>query len=122
MAHVLTCLIAGINTRLIIFPGASDASLPNNVSTKTPNFSFPTLSASTPPPPVSRHLSQLMSTVPDQTIAAGIDDDRKLEELGYIPSFKREFSNLATVRPNFPQNKELIAPSPLTKSTETRSD
>jgi len=25
------------------------------------------------------------------------DDDKKLESLGYIPSFKREFSNLATV-------------------------
>lgn len=42
-----------------------------------------------------------MSAVPDQSIATGIDDDRKLEELGYIPSFKREFSNLATVRPPF---------------------
>jgi hypothetical protein len=26
------------------------------------------------------------------------DDDKKLESLGYVPSFKREFSNLATVR------------------------
>ena len=26
------------------------------------------------------------------------DDDKKLESLGYAPSFKREFSNLATVR------------------------
>ncbi len=25
------------------------------------------------------------------------DDDKKLEALGYVPSFKREFSNLATV-------------------------
>ena len=25
------------------------------------------------------------------------DDDKKLESLGYVPSFKREFSNLATV-------------------------
>jgi len=39
-----------------------------------------------------------MSAVPDQTVAAAVDDDRKLEELGYIPSFRREFSNLATVR------------------------
>ncbi|KAF9784694.1 APC amino acid permease [Thelephora terrestris] len=38
-----------------------------------------------------------MPDAPDPTIAAGIDDDRKLEELGYIPSFKREFSNLATI-------------------------
>ena len=28
-------------------------------------------------------------------------DDRVLEEIGYIPSFKREFSNLATVRLSF---------------------
>ena len=26
------------------------------------------------------------------------DDDRILQEIGYVPSFKREFSNLATVR------------------------
>jgi hypothetical protein len=26
------------------------------------------------------------------------DDDKELESLGYVPSFKREFSNLATVR------------------------
>ena len=38
-----------------------------------------------------------MSAVPDQLVAVAVDDDRKLEELGYIPSFKREFSNLATV-------------------------
>ena len=37
-----------------------------------------------------------MSAVPDQAVAVEIDDDRKLEELGYVPSFKREFSNLAT--------------------------
>lgn len=67
------------------------------------------------------NIPQVMSTVPDSTIATGIDDDRKLEELGYIPSFKREFSNLATVRRNrflqiFP------GPSLLTKSIGTRSD
>lgn len=28
------------------------------------------------------------------------DDDRNLEAMGYVPSFKREFSNLATVRPH----------------------
>ena len=27
-----------------------------------------------------------------------VDDDRELAALGYKPSFKREFSNLATVR------------------------
>ena len=26
------------------------------------------------------------------------NDDKELEALGYVPSFKREFSNLATVR------------------------
>ena len=26
------------------------------------------------------------------------EDDKKLEAMGYVPSFKREFSNLATVR------------------------
>jgi hypothetical protein len=26
------------------------------------------------------------------------DDDKNLKSLGYVPSFKREFSNLATVR------------------------
>ena len=56
------------------------------------------------PPPVSCRLSQVMSAVPDQAVAVGIDDDRKLEELGYIPSFKREFSNLATVRRRFSVN------------------
>lgn len=32
-------------------------------------------------------------------VPAGLeyDDDQKLESLGYVPSFKREFSNLATV-------------------------
>ena len=29
------------------------------------------------------------------------DDDKKLESLGYVPSFKREFSNLATVRGSY---------------------
>jgi hypothetical protein len=26
------------------------------------------------------------------------EDDRELQALGYVPSFKREFTNLATVR------------------------
>ena len=30
------------------------------------------------------------------------DDDKELEALGYVPSFKREFSNLATVSPSPP--------------------
>jgi len=60
-----------------------------------------------------------MSAVPDQAVAVEIDDDRKLEELGYIPSFKREFSNLATVRRRSLQN---FLYSLLTKSFEIRSD
>lgn len=31
-------------------------------------------------------------------VSASVDeDDRELEALGYVPSFKREFTNLATV-------------------------
>ena len=30
------------------------------------------------------------------------DDDNKLLEIGYVPSFKREFSNIATVRTSSP--------------------
>ena len=51
-----------------------------------------------------------MSAVPDQAVAVEIDDDRKLEELGYIPSFKREFSNLATVSLLF--SKGFLFPAP----------
>ena len=29
---------------------------------------------------------------------SSLDDDNKLLEIGYVPSFKREFSNIATVR------------------------
>jgi hypothetical protein len=43
-----------------------------------------------PPPPPS------LRTIP--TMSYTSDDDRELEALGYVPSFKREFSNLATVR------------------------
>jgi hypothetical protein len=35
------------------------------------------------------------------------DDDKELEALGYVPSFKREFSNLATVSPILSQNSLL---------------
>ena len=60
-----------------------------------------------------------MSAVPDQAVAAGIDDDRKLEELGYVPSFKREFTNLATVRRRFPKNPVRLL---LIKPVENPSD
>ena len=35
-----------------------------------------------------------------------LDDDKLLEDIGYVPSFKREFSNLATVR--FPRVSRAI--------------
>ncbi|KAI0790315.1 amino acid permease [Irpex lacteus] len=31
------------------------------------------------------------------SLSSTLDDDRVLEEIGYVPSFKREFSNLATI-------------------------
>lgn len=31
------------------------------------------------------------------SVASTNDDDKILEQIGYVPSFKREFSNLATV-------------------------
>lgn len=37
-------------------------------------------------------------TVDDQSVSSTLDDDKLLEDIGYMPSFKREFSNLATVR------------------------
>lgn len=37
-------------------------------------------------------------TVDDQSVSSTLDDDKLLEDIGYVPSFKREFSNLATVR------------------------
>ena len=60
-----------------------------------------------------------MSAVPDHAVTVGIDDDRKLEELGYIPSFKREFSNLATVRGSL---SHVFARSPPMESVESHSD
>ena len=33
----------------------------------------------------------------DETLSGTVEDDKVLKELGYVPSFKREFSNLATV-------------------------
>ena len=36
--------------------------------------------------------------VDNQSVSSVLDDDRLLQEIGYVPSFKREFSNLATVR------------------------
>ena len=33
-----------------------------------------------------------------QSISSSDEDDRVLQEIGYVPSFRREFSNLATVR------------------------
>ncbi|EJU00873.1 APC amino acid permease [Dacryopinax primogenitus] len=47
---------------------------------------------STPAPEVPKHLPQ-----PRNPAAELSEDDRELEALGYVPSFKREFSNLATI-------------------------
>ncbi len=41
----------------------------------------------------SKHLSSLSIG----SSSSFSDDDKELEALGYVPSFKREFSNLATV-------------------------
>ena len=72
-------------------------------------------------PPLSdfSHLPQVMSAVPDHAVTVGIDDDRKLEELGYIPSFKREFSNLATVRGSL---SHVFVRSPPMVTVESHSD
>ena len=37
------------------------------------------------------------ATVDNESVSSVTDDDRVLQEIGYVPSFKREFSNLATV-------------------------
>lgn len=36
--------------------------------------------------------------IDNESVNSTLDDDRVLQEIGYVPSFKREFSNLATVR------------------------
>ena len=36
--------------------------------------------------------------VDGSSVDSTLEDDRILQEIGYVPSFKREFSNLATVR------------------------
>lgn len=41
------------------------------------------------------------------------EDDRELVALGYRPSFKREFTNLATVRPRFERYPLSLARKPL---------
>ena len=45
---------------------------------------------------VSRDTSRLSLTMSKEA-TEGANDDQELERLGYVPSFKREFSNLATV-------------------------
>jgi len=37
----------------------------------------------------------------NESVHSTDDDDRELVALGYKPSFKREFTNLATVCPEF---------------------
>ncbi|KAF7794613.1 hypothetical protein EIP86_005749 [Pleurotus ostreatoroseus] len=35
-------------------------------------------------------------SVDNHSVSSTLDDDKVLEDIGYVPSFKREFSNLAT--------------------------
>ena len=50
-------------------------------------------------------------TVDNGSVTSSLDDDRLLEDIGYVPSFKREFSNIATVRIQYPMN-DLLADVP----------
>ena len=47
--------------------------------------------------------------VDNASVNSTLDDDRVLQEIGYVPSFKREFSNLATVRPPLPFTRPRFA-------------
>lgn len=49
--------------------------------------------------------------VDNESVSSTLDDDRLLQEIGYVPSFKREFSNLATVRALLPAPTASILPS-----------
>ena len=66
--------------------------LGNSPSVENKSFGVPLLGF------VFLHLTT--STMSDHAYGSGLedDDDKRLESLGYVPSFKREFSNLATVR------------------------
>ena len=48
------------------------------------------------------HAEKIESTAHHDRADDDDEDDKELEDLGYVPSFKREFSNLATVRFFFP--------------------
>lgn len=48
-----------------------------------------------PPPPLPTKMKKGASS--SVHTANTNEDDKELEALGYVPSFKREFSNLATV-------------------------
>ena len=54
---------------------------------------------------MSYSLSKKEPAPETRSVASGsdnsTDDDNKLLEIGYVPSFKREFSNIATVRTPF---------------------
>ena len=51
---------------------------------------------------MSYSLSKKETTADTRSVASdsdnSADDDNKLLQIGYVPSFKREFSNIATVR------------------------
>lgn len=57
--------------------------------------------------------------VDGSSVDSTLEDDRILQEIGYVPSFKREFSNLATVRPLFPP--EMFSLTGLTDRSALRS-
>ncbi len=42
------------------------------------------------------------------SVASTDEDDKVLEQIGYVPSFKREFSNLATVRTFFHLSRYMV--------------
>jgi hypothetical protein len=114
VAHVLRCVLRPLNPTGYVFPAEADeridvrriidllqhpagiressslylARLKINCSIGCPSLWFSFLHTLT------------ISTMTDReygTSSLEDDDDKKLESLGYVPSFKREFSNLATV-------------------------
>lgn len=50
------------------------------------------------PTPIIQEKKEAQADARSVGTASSLDDDKKLLEIGYVPSFKREFSNVATVR------------------------
>ncbi|KAL7278701.1 hypothetical protein ACG7TL_007703 [Trametes sanguinea] len=60
--------------------------------------SLPSATMSSPPrPPLSEKKDAQVDTRSFGSCSNGSNDDNKLLEIGYVPSFKREFSNIATI-------------------------